>query len=166
MKLKTNDTALPKRKRIFLVDQSPLARLAVAQQLQQTPGLAVCGHADNATVALAAIGQSRPDIVVTDIIQDLSFIRNLHRRHPRLPILVFSARDEACYAPRALEAGADGYLLKEGGRDLLVESIRHALAGRLVLSPQMRYRLLAKCVKHRARRSGPRQKQCRSAARH
>jgi DNA-binding NarL/FixJ family response regulator len=153
MKLKTNDTALPKRKRIFLVDQSPLARLAVAQQLQQTPGLAVCG-------------QSRPDIVVTDIIQDLSFIRNLHRRHPRLPILVFSARDEACYAPRALEAGADGYLLKEGGRDLLVESIRHALAGRLVLSPQMRYRLLAKCVKHRARRSGPRQKQCRSAARH
>jgi DNA-binding NarL/FixJ family response regulator len=102
--------------------------------------------------------------VVTDILQDLAFIEILHQRHPRLPILVFSSLDEACYAPRVLQAGADGYLLKNAGEKHLVESIRHALAGRLVLSPQMRYRLLAKCGKYRARQLGPRKKQCCSVA--
>ncbi|MGO8697632.1 MAG: response regulator transcription factor [Limisphaerales bacterium] len=146
--MKSNDSLPRKRKRVFLVDQSPVARLVAAQHLQQTPGMAVCGHADNSAVALAAIRQLKPDIVVTDILHDLAFIKTLHRRHPRLPILVFSSLDEAQYAPRALEAGADGYVLKDVSGEHLVKGIRGVLEGRLVLSPKMRYRLLAKCVRH------------------
>ena len=103
-----------KRKRVFLVDQFPITRMAVSEWLRQTSELSVCGEADNATSALAAVSNLKPDLVVTEIInqQDLGFIQSLRRRCPRLPILVYSFRDEEWYAPRALEAGADGYLTK------------------------------------------------------
>jgi DNA-binding NarL/FixJ family response regulator len=85
-----------KPKRVFLVDQFSIVRLAVAEWLNRTADLTVCGQADTATRALALIEQLKPDIVVTEILgqQDLEFIETLHKRHRRLPILVFSFRDE------------------------------------------------------------------------
>jgi DNA-binding NarL/FixJ family response regulator len=149
MKLTNKNNAAGKPKRVFLADQFPIVRLAVAEWLNRTPDLVVCGAADNATTALNSIRRLKPDIVVTEIFgqQDCRFIQTLHRRHPHLPILVFSFRDEAWYAPRALEAGADGYLMKGASVDGLVNGIRRTLEGRMVLSPNMRYKLLVKCVR-------------------
>jgi DNA-binding NarL/FixJ family response regulator len=147
MKLTNKSKAPRKPKRIFLVEPFSIVRLAIAEWLTRTPDLAVCGEADNAASALKSINRLRPDIVLTEILgpQDLKFIQTLHQAHPRLPILVFSFRDETWYAPRALEAGADGYLQKGASVDGLADGIRRALEGRIVLSPNMRYRLLAKC---------------------
>jgi len=149
MKLKCNNNTAEKPRRVFLVDQSQIVRLAAAEWLNRTPDLVVCGQADNATVALKAITRSKPDIVVTEILvqEDLDFIKVLRQRHPRSPILVFSLMDEMSYAPQALEAGADGYLLKGVSLEGLEGAIRGALEGRLVLSPNMRYQLLVKCTR-------------------
>jgi DNA-binding NarL/FixJ family response regulator len=146
-----NQTRAPNRpKRVFLVDQFPLIRLAVAECFKQTPDLTLCGEADSALTALQAVLQLKPDIVVTEILrqQDLGFIRSLHEQHPRLPILVFSFREENWYAPLALAAGADGYLMKGVSVAQLAEGIRRTLAGRLVLSPHVRAEFLSKCVRH------------------
>lgn len=142
------------RKRVFLVDQFPITRLAVSEWLKETPDLTVCGEADNPASAMPAIGRLDPDVVVTEIIrqQDLGFIESLRQRHSNLPILVFSFRDEEWYAPRALEAGADGFLRKGVGKDALVRGIRDALEGRIVLSTEIRAKLLSKC--RRDRRTG------------
>jgi two-component system, NarL family, response regulator FusR len=136
-----------RRKRVFLVDQFPVSRVAVSEWLKETPDLTVCGEADSPTRAVTAVADVKPDVVVTEILrqQDLGFIQILRARHPGLPILVFSFRDEEWYAPRALEAGADGYLMKGVSKDGLLEGIRGALAGRVVLSLEMRARMLRKC---------------------
>ena len=138
-----------KRKRVFLVDQFPITRLAVSEWLEQTPDLRVCGQADTEETALTAVRHLQPDLVVTEVLrqQDLGFIRSLHKRHPRVPILVFSFRDEEWYAPLALEAGADGYLMKGVSAAGLTDGIRATLEGRVVLSPQMRAKLLVKCMR-------------------
>jgi DNA-binding NarL/FixJ family response regulator len=151
MKTQINIHEIAKRKRVFLVDQFPITRMAVSEWLKQTPDLSVCGQADTQDGALTAIGHLQPDIVVTEVLrqQDLGFVRNLHQRHPRLPILVFSFRDEEWYAPQALEAGADGYLMKGVSSAGLVDGIRATLEGRVVLSPQMGGRLLRKCTRRR-----------------
>lgn len=163
MKSKGHTSVAGRRKRIFLVDQFPIARMAVSEWLRETPDLTVCGEADTSASAMAAIGHLKPDVVVTEIIrqQDLGFIHGLRRRHSRLPILVFSFRDEDWYAPRALQAGADGYLMKSVSKDALVEGIRGTLEGRIVLSREIRARLLLKCRRNqRARR--PRHFVCRN----
>jgi len=130
-----------------LVDQFPISRLAFAEWLKQVPDLRLCGEADCAATALKAIAHLKPDIVVTEVLrqQDLEFIHNLHQQHPRLPILVFSFRDESWYAPLALKAGADGYLMKGVTLDGLMNGIRSTLEGRIVLSPEMRALLLMNC---------------------
>ena len=155
MWIKSNLSGLGERKRIFLVDQFPITRMAVSEWLKQTPDLTVCGEADDPASAFTAIGHLKPDMVITEIInqQDLGFIKLLHQRYRQLPILVFSFRDEEWYAPRALEAGADGYLMKGVSRDSLIEGVRSALEGRVVLSREMRARLLIKC--RPARRQTP-----------
>jgi two-component system, NarL family, invasion response regulator UvrY len=133
-------------KRILLVDRQALMRRAVANWVNRFPDLLVCGETANTASALHAVRELNPDLVVTEILRqrDFGFIRELHRRHPRLPILVFSFRDEGWYALDALEAGANGYLMKgvEGTR--LVAGIRNVLKGHVVLSRELAARLRPK----------------------
>jgi CheY-like chemotaxis protein len=135
-------------KRVLVVDQFPGCRLAMGQWLEQTPDLKVCGEANRYGTALWAVGHLKPDVMVTEILsqQDFAFIRRIRRRHPGMPILVFSFRDEECYAPRALEAGADGFVRKAAGVAGLLHGIRGVLEGRIVLSTHMRTMLLSKCL--------------------
>ena|ERR1700722_12680472 len=154
MKLQTHsnkDNSAQKPKRVFLADHHNLVRLTIAEWLKQTPDLAVCGQADDAQNALAEIRRLKPDIVVAEMFgrEDFRFVQALHKQDPFLPILVFSFGDETWCAPRALEAGADGYLLKGVGAEGLVDGIRRTLEGRVVLSPHMRYQLLMKCAPRR-----------------
>jgi DNA-binding NarL/FixJ family response regulator len=151
MKFENKTRVATGRRRVFVVDQFPITRLAVSEWLGLTPDLGVCGEADDESTAFTALRHSKPDLVVTEVLhqQDLGFIRSLHERYPKVPILVFSFRDEEWYAPRALEAGADGYLMKGVSPAGLVDGIRAALEGRVVLSPQMRARLLVKCTRRR-----------------
>lgn len=142
------------RKRVFVADHFPISRLAMEEWLKATSDLSPCGEADNASNALTAIDHLKPDVVVTEIFrqQDLGFIQSVHQEHPRLPILVFSFRDESWYAPRALAAGANGYLMKGVGRDELLDGIRRTIAGREVLSGEMRSQM-ARTYRRRRRSS-------------
>lgn len=90
----------------------------------------------------------RPDPVLSEILrpQDLGFVHELHRRHPRLPILAFSFRDEEAYAAQAVEVGARGYLMKGVRGNVLVAGIRKVLKGGLALSPHIAARLRRKGV--------------------
>ncbi len=148
IKLKNRTGAVIKRRRVFLVDPFSLVRLSVMRWLDQTSDLVVCGQTDRPAKALRAIRRLRPDIVVTEMFsqKDFKFIQTLHRRHPRLPILVFSVGRETWRAPSALESGADGYLLKGMDAGGLADGIRRALEGRVVLSSNVRYQLLMKCA--------------------
>jgi len=132
-----------KCRRIFVVDQYPLMRSAVSTWLNRFSDLAVCGEAGTEGQALKEVKRLKPDLVLTEVMRqhDLGFIRQLRRRHPLLPILVFSFRDEAWYASKALEAGVHGYLMKGVSGARLVEGIRDVLNGRVVLSSEMKARL-------------------------
>ena len=118
-----------RRQRVFLVDRHTLMRLAAAGWINRCRSLTVCGMAGRTARAAAEISRLHPDIVVTEIMRphDFVFIQTLHRRHPRLPILVFTTREQALYGERAAAAGASAYLMKEAGGDKLVQTIRALL---------------------------------------
>ncbi len=81
--------------------------------------------ANGPTQAFHALKRLHPDVVVSEIMEppSLGFIRELHRRRPELPILVFSIQDAALYGAQAREAGAAGYLMKAAGGNRLVQNI-------------------------------------------
>src|ERR1700753_3538618 len=53
--------------RILIVDDHPLFREGLKQMIERTPGLVVCGEAENANEALVAIAELKPDLVLVDI---------------------------------------------------------------------------------------------------
>jgi two-component system response regulator MprA len=100
--------------RVLVVDDDPQLREALTRALQ-LDGYDV-DTASNGVKALEAVGQSRPDVMVLDVMMPyvggLDVCRTLRERKDRLPIIVLTARDEVGDRVAGLDAGADDYLTK------------------------------------------------------
>ena len=101
-----------RKRRILLVDDHAIVRDGFAEVIKTHPDLAVCGEAESAAEAIAAVARLKPDLVVVDLSlqggSGLDLIKNLKSLHPMMRMLVLSMHDEALYAERALRAGALG----------------------------------------------------------
>lgn len=136
----------PTRKRILIVDDHPVVREGLVQQINREPDLTVCGQASNASEALSLVEKGQPDMVVADINlpgrSGLELIRDLHALSPDLPVLVLSMHDESVFAERVLRAGGRGYLSKKEGSERLADGIRRVLSGQIYVSEAVSTRLL------------------------
>jgi DNA-binding NarL/FixJ family response regulator len=132
--------------RVLLVDDHPIVRRGLAQLIDAEPDLMVCGEAEDAPRAFAAVGTLRPDVTVVDISlrsgNGIELIKDLKVRFPELPTLVLSMHDECLYAERALRAGSLGYIMKEEAIGQVLVAIRHVLKGEVFLSERMKSRML------------------------
>src|SRR5262249_52593168 len=119
------------RKKIFIVDDHPVFRDGLVGLVKREPDLTVCGEADNASQALAAIERLKPDLVLVDIglpgKSGLDLIKDLQAPHPETSVLVISMHDETLYAERVLRAGGRGYIMKPAWPEQLLRAIRHVL---------------------------------------
>jgi DNA-binding NarL/FixJ family response regulator len=133
-------------KRILIVDDHPITRYGLTQLISHEPDLLVCGEAESAAQALAAIKSARPDLVLADITMPgrsgLEFIKDLQTQHPGVAVLVMSMHDETIYAERVLRAGGRGYIMKNEGGERLLEAIRQVLQGQVYISRSMSAALL------------------------
>lgn len=145
--------------RILLVDDHPVVRDGLAMRIERQPDLTVCGEANGCREALAQIAACQPDLVVVDLVlrdgSGLQLIRDIRARHPRLAVLALSMQDERIYARRALQAGAQGYLMKQEVTESVVEAIRQILDGHVYVSPSMQRRLLDSLTAGEAPHAGP-----------
>lgn len=114
---------------VLVADDSALVRRLVTGVLSEAPGIQVVGTAVNGEQALAKVDELRPDIVTLDIempvMDGLTAMRELRRRHPRLPVIMFSTltKDGAAATLDALEAGASDYITKPTNSLSLTESL-------------------------------------------
>jgi DNA-binding NarL/FixJ family response regulator len=139
-------SAPPKRKRILIVDDHPVVREGLIQQLNRQPDLEVCSQAPNASRALEEVARSKPDLVLADINlpgrSGLELIRDIRALAPKLPVLVLSMHDEAVFAERVLRAGGRGYVSKQAGPEKLTDAIRRVLSGQIYVAETVSTRLL------------------------
>jgi len=131
----------PARRRIFLVDDHPLVREWLASMVALEPDLEVCGQAEAAAAALAAVAQARPDLMVVDLSlprgSGLDLIKNMQAQFPAVRLLVLSMHDEASVAERAFRAGAHGYAVKRESGPRIIDGIRTVLEGKFYASPSL-----------------------------
>ncbi len=131
----------PARRRIFFVDDHPLVREWLASMVALEPDLEVCGQAEAAAAALAAVPQARPDLMVVDLSlprgSGLDLIKNMQAQFPAVRLLVLSMHDEASVAERAFRAGAHGYAVKRESGPRIIEGIRTVLEGKFYASPSL-----------------------------
>jgi DNA-binding NarL/FixJ family response regulator len=149
-----------RKRRLFLVDDHPVTNDGLAQLVNFQADLSVCGQATSAAAAIAGIEKLQPDLAVVDLSlgrsSGVELMKQLTTRLPGLSILVLSVHDEDLYAPRALRAGARGYVMKQAPTSEVMTAIRAVLAGEIYLSEPMRTRLLEKQTRQSWRRAaGP-----------
>ena len=133
MTMKKSPSTAEMRSRVLIVDDHPMTRYGIVRLIEQEPDLVVCGEAENASRALAAVRALKPQVILADLTmpggEGLEFIKDVRSLHPEIAVLVVSMHDEALYAERALRAGARGYIMKNEGGEKLVEAIRQVLQG-------------------------------------
>jgi len=114
--------------RALIVDDEPVARRVLREELEGQPDLEIVGEADNGAKALNAIEAQEPDIVFLDLqmplMGGLEVIQRL-RGGVHLPVvIVVTAYDQ--YAIKALDDGALDYLLKPVSQPRLLRSLERA----------------------------------------
>lgn len=127
--------------RVFIIDDQPIVREGLRQLLAREKDMAICGEADDPRTAMDLISRENPDLVITGLSfkysHGLGLIKDLHKRFPRVLVIVFSIYDELLYAERAVRAGARGFIEKRATTKELVAAIRRVLRGETYLSPRV-----------------------------
>ncbi len=110
--------------RVLIVDDEPVARRVLRDELETFPDVLVTGEAENGEQAIAGIARSQPDLVLLDLEMPGMGGFDVIRRLPEgsLPIVVIvTAYNE--HAIRAFEAGALDYLLKPVSRERIEKTL-------------------------------------------
>jgi DNA-binding NarL/FixJ family response regulator len=131
---------------VLLVDDHPLVREGLRARLAGQPGLEVVGEAGNAAEAFEVVESARPDLVLMDVgmkdVNGIELTAQLLARSPALKVLMLSMYDNPEYVHRAMQAGAQGYVLKDAPSHEIIEAIAAVGAGQTYLSPAISGRLL------------------------
>jgi len=132
--------------RVLIVDDHPILRQGISQLINQEKDLEVCGEAGDVQKALDLIEKTKCEIAILDIslngASGIELLKDIKVRFPKLPVLILSMHDESIYAPRALRAGASGYVMKHEGPDKVLIAIRKVLNGEVYLSEKLGATLL------------------------
>jgi DNA-binding NarL/FixJ family response regulator len=140
----------PQPSSVFLVDDHPIVRRALAQLIAHETDLTVAGEAGDVDSGLQGILRTQPHIVVMDLSlgadSGLRLLEELHLRQPDVRILVLSMFDEAMYAERCLRAGAAGYVMKSEPPEKVIGALRTIIADGIAVSEQQAARMLSHVV--------------------
>jgi len=136
--------------RVLVLEEHPLLRDGITDFLNAQPDLLVCGEADNIRDARNEIAKCKPQLLVTALRlgtgDSLEFVKALKAERPSLPILVYSAFEEAIFAERSLRAGADGYVMKTAPKEKLLAAIRDILSGKIYVSRDVAMRVFKRLL--------------------
>ncbi len=132
--------------RILVVDDHEIVRLGLRTLLSNQPDFTVVDEAGSAEEAVEKTVLHNPDIVVMDIRMPgkngIDACREIKQKLPNVHVLMLTsfAEDEMLF--EAIEAGAAGYVLKQGGGEDLVRAVRRVGGGDALLDPAVTQRVL------------------------
>lgn len=126
------------RIRIALADDQALVREGL-KALLAGPDLEVAVEADNGESLLRQLETERVDVVLSDIrmpgIDGIEALALLRRRGDATPVILLTTFDDSALLLRAVQAGAQGFLLKDASPEDLRETLVRVAAGESLLQP-------------------------------
>jgi len=128
-------------KRIFITEDHTILRAGLKALLTSNPAFEVIGEADNGRDAIRLVAEIKPDLVLMDLnmpgLSGVESIRTIRSRNPETKILVLTMHNSEEYVLASLEAGANGYVLKDATHAELMTAAERILDGKTYLSPDI-----------------------------
>lgn len=117
---------------LLVADDHQVVRLGLASILEGS-GITLAAEATTGEEVLARVAENRPTCVLLDVRMQkgdgLHCLGRLKLDYPDLPIVMFSTYDNPTYVARAVALGAAGYILKNDGKERLIDAIQTAARG-------------------------------------
>jgi DNA-binding NarL/FixJ family response regulator len=126
---------------IVIAEDHTILREGLKSLLASQPDLKIVGEAGDGLEAIRCVRDLGPDMILLDLsmprMTGLDAIKEIKRINPDIKIIVLTVHSSEEYILATLQAGADGYVLKEAHSAELQTAIRHVLEGRRYLSPSI-----------------------------
>ncbi|WP_406409505.1 response regulator transcription factor [Streptomyces halstedii] len=133
--------------RLLLAEDQSMVREALAALLGLEPDIEVVAQVARGDEVLAAARAHRPDVALLDIEMPgrtgIEAAADLHRELPGVKVVVVTTFGRPGYLRRAMEAGADAFLVKDAPASRLAAAVRTVLAGERVIDPALAAAALA-----------------------
>lgn len=134
--------------RIVVADDHFVVRMGLTALVNTEPDLEVVGEAADGAQAVSAFERHRPDLVLMDLrmpIKDgISATAEIKAKHPNARVLMLTTFDGDTDIHRAMEAGAQGYVLKNSTGDKLIPALRAVAAGQRWIPKEIATRLASR----------------------
>lgn len=126
--------------RVMLVDDHAVVRSGLGAFLLAHDDLELAGEASSGERAVAMCQQTRPDVVLMDLMMPgmdgVTATKLIREKYPAVQVIALTSFKEREMVEGALQAGAIGYLLKDVSADELAHAIRAAAAGKPTLASE------------------------------
>jgi len=129
------------KKRIVIAEDHTILREGLKALLSLNTELVVVGEAQDGREAVRIASELKPDLLLMDLsmprMNGIEAIKEIKKQHPEIKIIVFTVYKTEEYVLASLQAGADGYILKEANYAEFLVAIKNVLMGRHYLSPEI-----------------------------
>lgn len=136
---------------VLIVDDDHFIRALLKEQISADPTFNVIGEASNGLDGLDLVLHLRPDIVLMDIglpmLNGVVTTQHIKAEMPSVKVLMVTGRDDDADIIGAIEAGADGYLLKAGSSDNLLTALHQLAANNSWIDPGVASTVLRQCIR-------------------
>jgi DNA-binding NarL/FixJ family response regulator len=127
--------------KVFLVDDHPVFRHGLKEIIRADPCFEVVGDCGDGDTALAEIPRAKPHVIILDVSlpkgTGLDVARALRAAAPPVACLMLTMHAEEGTFNAAMDAGVQGYLLKDDAMELVLQGLRAVAAGGVYLSPNI-----------------------------
>lgn len=130
--------------RILLVDDEPLL-LESLEILLTYSGMEVAALSRDGKAALKALAEHPVDIALVDLnmkgMGGIELISHIRQQYPSVKVLVLTTFYDDEYITKAIVNGADGYLLKDSGKNAIIDAVSQIMEGRTIIDRKVMERL-------------------------
>ena len=126
---------------VLLVDDHALVRRGFRLMLEDDPEIQIVGEAGDGVEAVKLTGELHPRVVVMDCalpgMSGMDATRKIRQQWPEIGVLMLTMHSEDTWVRLALDAGANGYILKSAVDLDLIEAVKKVADGQTVLDPKV-----------------------------
>lgn len=134
--------------RVVLADDHAVVRKGIREFLEESGGIVVAAEASDGDAALEAIHAQHPDVAVLDIQMPrrtgIEVTRAIRDEHLPVGVLVLTAYGDDPYVQAVLEAGANGYVLKNASSEEIVQAVHTVYEGQMALDPVIARKIVSR----------------------